>query len=65
MYHKPTLREKCPNTEFILVHIQSECGKIWIRNNSVFGQFLHNATYTHQHHRRIQNSVKELRRSFS
>ena len=46
-----TLREKCPNTELFLVHIfphsdwkvslriQSECGKIRTRNNSVFGHF--------------------------
>ena len=32
-----TLREKCPNTEFFLVRIQSECGKIRTRKNSVFG----------------------------
>ena len=52
-----TLREKCPNTELILVCIflylvriqenmdqkflgvQSECGKIRARKNSVFGHF--------------------------
>ena len=45
------LREKCPNTEFFLVRIfthsdwirrdiQSECGKIRTRKDSVFGQFL-------------------------
>ena len=34
------LREKSPNTEFFLVRIiQSECGKIQTRKNSVFGQF--------------------------
>ena len=32
-------REKCPNTEFFLVRIQSECGKIWTRKNSIFGHF--------------------------
>ena len=31
------LREKCPHTEFFLVRIQSECGKIQTRKNSVFG----------------------------
>ena len=29
----------CPNTEFFLVRIQSECGKIRTRKNSVFGHF--------------------------
>ena len=33
------LREKCPNTEFFLVCIQFECGKIRTRKNSVFGHF--------------------------
>ena len=35
------LREKCPNTELLPVslRIQSECGKIRARNNSVFGHF--------------------------
>ena len=28
---------KCPNTQLFLVGIQSECGKIRTRNNSVFG----------------------------
>ena len=35
-----TLHEKCPNTEFFLVRIQSKCGKIQTRKNSVFGHFL-------------------------
>ena len=30
---------KCQNTEFLLVHIQSKCGKIQPRKNSVFGHF--------------------------
>ena len=30
---------KCPNTQLFLVGIQSECGKIRTRNNSVFGHF--------------------------
>ena len=37
-----TLREKCPNTEFFLVHIfhiQSECREIRTRRNSVYGHF--------------------------
>ena len=43
-----TLREKWPNTEFFFwsvfhsewnLRIQSECGKIWTRKNSVFGHF--------------------------
>ena len=33
------LLQKCPNTEFFLVRIQSECGKIQTRKNSVFGHF--------------------------
>ena len=32
--------EKCPNTEFFLVRIQSEYRKIWTKKNSVFGHFL-------------------------
>ena len=36
---KFALREKCPNTEFFLVRIQSEYRKIRTRNNSVFGRF--------------------------
>ena len=35
-------RGKCPNTEFFLVRIPSECGKIWTRKNSVFGHFSRN-----------------------
>ena len=31
--------ETCPNTEFFLVRIQSECEKIRTRKNSVFGHF--------------------------
>ena len=31
-----SLSEKCPNMEFLLVRIQSECGKIRTRKNSVF-----------------------------
>ena len=34
-----TLREKCPNTEFFLVRIQSEYRKIKTRKNSVFVHF--------------------------
>ena len=34
-----TLREKCPNTEFFLVRIQSKCGKIFTRKNVIFGHF--------------------------
>ena len=37
---KGSLREKCPNTEFFLVRIQSECEKIRTWKNSVFGHFL-------------------------
>ena len=36
---KFSLREKCPNTEFFLVRIQSECSKIRTRKNSVSGHF--------------------------
>ena len=36
---KWSLREKCPNTEFFLVRIQSEYRKIRIRKNSAFGHF--------------------------
>ena len=34
---KISLREKCPNTKFFLVRIQSEYLKIRARKNSVFG----------------------------
>ena len=34
-----SLREKCPNTEFFFVPIQSEYSKIRARNNCVFGHF--------------------------
>ena len=43
------LSEKCPNAEFFLVYIsriQSECGKMQTRKNSVFGYFPHNETLT-------------------
>ena len=36
-----TLREKCPSTEFFMVRIQSDCGKIRARKNSVFGHISH------------------------
>ena len=36
------LREKCPHTEFFLVRVQSEYGKIQTRKNSVFGHFSRN-----------------------
>ena len=39
-----TLHEKCPNTEFFLVRIQSECGEIRARKNSVFRLFSRSAT---------------------
>ena len=35
------MSEEYPDTEFFLVCIQSECGKIWTSNNSVFGYFSH------------------------
>ena len=31
--------EKCPNTDFFLVRIQSKCGKMMTRKNSAFGHF--------------------------
>ena len=34
-----SLRKKCSNTELFLVRIQSECGKIRTRKNSLFGRF--------------------------
>ena len=39
------LCEKCPNTEFFLVPIQSECGKIRTRINSVFEYFSRNVVF--------------------
>ena len=43
IFDSSSLREKCPNTEFFLVRIQPECGKIRTRKNSVFGHFSHSA----------------------
>ena len=40
-----TLNEKCPNTEFFLVRIQTEYGKIRTRKNSVFGNFSRRVIY--------------------
>ena len=34
-----TLCEKCPNTEFFLVRLQSKCGKIQTKKTSGFGHF--------------------------
>ena len=34
-----TLREKCQNTEFFLVRIQSRCGKIQTRKTPYFDTF--------------------------
>ena len=58
-----TLREKCPNTKLFLVRIfphsdwirrdrvplfiQSECGKIRSRKNSVFGHFSRSDSFSH------------------
>ena len=41
-----SLREKCPNTDFFLVHNQSKCGKIRTRKNSGFGHFSSSGTYS-------------------
>ena len=41
-YRELPLHEKCPNTEFFSIlslRIQSECGKIQTRKNSIFGHF--------------------------
>ena len=40
-FSRNTLREKCPNTELFEVHIQSKCGEIRTRKNSVFGHISH------------------------
>ena len=37
---EPTLREKCPNTDFFLVRIHSDCVKMRTRNNFAFGHFI-------------------------
>ena len=39
LFAKFALHEKCPNTELFLVRIQSKCGKIRTRKNSVSGHF--------------------------
>ena len=62
IYASVSLREKCPNTELFLVdmipysgwlrrdasylRIQSECGKIRTRNNSVIGYFSRSVCYS-------------------
>ena len=38
-FSRETLREKCPNTEFFLVRIQSECGKIRTWKQFAFEHF--------------------------
>ena len=38
-----SLRKKCPNTEFFVVRIQSECGKIRTRKKSIFAHFSRSA----------------------
>ena len=42
---EPSMREKKPNTEFLLVRIQSKYRKIRTRKNSVFGNFSRNASF--------------------
>ena len=37
---RTTFREKCPNTEFFLLRIQSECGKIWPEKTLYLDTFL-------------------------
>ena len=49
-----SLREKCPNAEIFLVCIQSECGKLRTRKNSVFGHFSRNV-YLKQFLKNIYN----------
>ena len=46
-YKSYALREKCPYTEFFLVRIQSECGKMRTRKNSVFGHTSHSDALLH------------------
>ena len=60
------MREKCPNTEFFLVHIflcsdwvgylriQSEYSKLRTRNNSVFGHFSRSALFSKCLHKSSQ-----------
>ena len=49
-YLKWALRKMCPNTEFFLVRIQSECGKIRANKNSVFGHFSRSGGREKQYH---------------
>ena len=58
-YLTKTLREKCPNTELLLVRISgpSEYKKIRTRKNSVFGQFSCSETYQEQS-RSFQEMIK-------
>ena len=51
-----TLCEKCPNTVFFLVRIQSKYGKIQTRKNSIFGHFSHRVMETH--HKQKPSTVK-------
>ena len=44
--YNSALREKCPNTEFFLVRIQSEYRKIRTRKNTAFRHFSRSADYS-------------------
>ena len=49
--------ETCPNTEFFLVRIQSECEKIRTRKNSVFGHFPRSMSHRKGNNRGIAGGI--------
>ena len=72
------LHEKCPNTELFLVRIfrirtkygeilQSECGKIRTRNNSVFGHLSRSdgSAAEYKNRNRLQHSLKNPQNLFN
>ena len=72
------LHEKCPNTELFLVRIfhirtkygeilQSECGKIRTRNNSVFGHLSRSdgSAAEYKNRNRLQDSLKNPQNLFN
>ena len=49
-------REKCPNTLQVSLRIQSECGKLRTRKDSVFGHFSRSVSA-------VRNSLKKFKKS--
>ena len=51
-------REKCPNTEFFLVCIQPDYGKIRTRKNYVFGHFSRSVRLSHDYLMTLNKMIK-------